>query len=354
LLGLDFEEGDAVERFEGLALTIDLPADAERSGYPITVGSSAGRLAGFDFAELDTKLLFRGSRLDIERSRLELTGGSVEVAGNVTFGPPGQSPFTLDTQLVNLDANELAAVLVDLPRGIISGRISGDVQLTGDSLEWETLKRSLAGKVALEVGAGALEDVNLLERLIGQLVADPGLGSLAAASIRDAAPAALQGTRTAFDRADLALRIANGALEADALELVTGDFAILAAGKLGLDGALSGDGSIRFSEDLSRKIRAKAKKFAPLLGDGEFVALPLLLDGSLTAPRLNADLAAMAATAQTNATQELQQEAADKLSRAIFGKKKEPEDGTPAAPAETERDAVEGLLEEGLGKLFGK
>jgi uncharacterized protein involved in outer membrane biogenesis len=353
LLGVELEEGDIAERLEDLDLDLGLPADAVSTGYPIALRASAGRLGGFDFADLDAKLRYRGSTAEIERVVVGLAGGSVELAGKMTFGEPGRSPFELDTKLEDLDADELASILLDLPRGLVSGRIGGDVTLSGESLEWETLKRSLAGAIQLEIGKGALENVNLLDRLVAQLVADPGLGQLAAMSIRDVAPASLQGDRTPFDNVNLAFTVANGALNVEALELKTRDFLVSGLGTLGLDGSISMDGGILFSEALSQKILAKADRLAPLLAEGDRVEFPLLLGGSVHSPRLEPDLTALVERARSDASGQLRQEASRELSDALFGKKKERAEGEPADQRERDREAAEALLEEGLGKLFG-
>jgi hypothetical protein len=354
LLGLDFEEGDAIERLDSVVLTIAVAPSADQAGYPITLQSSAGHLAGFDYEKLDTTLLYRGRKLDIKSLVVGLAGGNVELAGDMTFGPPGRAPFTLDTKLTALDSGELAAILLDVPRGYVTGTLGGDIDLSGDSLDWETLKKSLAGQVQLEVGEGALEKVNVVDQLVNRLLADPGLGQLAANSIRDVAPELLEGNRTAFNNINLAFDVANGALNADAIELATGEFLITAAGALGLDGAVSGDGKLRFSEELSARILAKADKLAPLLGDGKVVELPLLFGGTTDSIQLLPDLVALTETARENATAEVRIEAAEKLTDAIFGKKKEPVEGEEPTQADKDREAASDLINEGLGRLFGK
>jgi len=355
LLGLDFDKGKAVEHLDGVELDVSLPANSAKSGYPIELRSSAGRLGGFDFKTLDTTLLYRGSKLDIRNFVVGLAGGTVGLTGDVTFGPPGRSPFKLDTKLANLDSGELAAVLLDVPKGYVTGRLGGEVDLRGDSLEWERLKRSLAGKIDLQVGEGALEQVNVLDRLVTQLVQDPGLGQLAANSIRDVAPQALSRNRTVFENVNLALKVANGALEANDIELHAGDFMISAAGLLGLDGAVSGKGKIRFSQDLSARILKKADNLAPLLGSGDIVELPLVFGGTTSSVKLQPDLAALTAIARGNATAELRQEAGQKLSDAIFGKKKkEPVEGEAPTQKDRDREAAENLINRGLGQLLGK
>lgn len=387
LVGVDLSEGADRERLEGLDLTIGLPLDAGASGYPIALHADAARLAGFDLDAIDGKLVYRGSKLQIDRLALGIAGGKAEVAGSVEFGAPGRSPFDLDLELHELDSNELAHVLLGVPRGLVSGRIGGEIDLAGQSLDWETLSRTLAGHVQLEIGSGALEGVNLLDSLATRLVGDPGLGQFLAGSLREAAPAALRGDRTPFDLLRLALELDRGRIRADDLQIAAKDFGVAASGALGLDGMLDGHGRIRFSPELSQKILKKADRFAPLLADGDVVVLPLRLGGKLSAPLLRPDLGALSAQARSVATEELTEKAAKKLTDAIFGKKKNKKkqgagaesdseaaaegaqstgDGDPgagdaaadgesdaAARRERDRDATKGLVKEGLGRLLG-
>jgi uncharacterized protein involved in outer membrane biogenesis len=356
LLGFDFEEGDAVEHLDGFDVTVSVPANAATAGYPIHVVSSGGRLAGFDYKSLDTKILFRTPKVDIENLALGIVGGQVGLAGTLTLGPPNRSPFHFDTRLSDLDADALAVILLGTKPGILSGRVGAKIDLAGDSLDWEVLKRSLAGKIDLSVREGALEQVNLLDRLVERLLLDPGLGQLAANAIREAAPEALAGDRTAFENIELDLAVAKGTIKADALQLKSGDFALLGTGTLGLDGSVDGTGRVRLSDGLSAKILKKAGAAGPLLGGADkVVELPIAFGGTTAAMTLQPDLAALAARARANATDEVLQDTARKLTDALLGKKKKaPTEGQEETQADRDRAATEDMLNRGLNSLFKK
>ncbi len=369
LLGVDLSEGDDREQLEALEVTIGLPADADKSGYPIALRAKAARLAGFDLEAIDGKLVYRDSKLLIDRLALGLAGGQAELAGNLAFGAQGKAPFDLDLKVRELDSDELAHVLLGVPRGVVSGRLGGEFDLAGKSLDWATLERTLAGRVRLEVGSGALESVNVLNALTTRLVGDPGVGQFLGNSLRELAPDSMKGDRTPFDRLRLALEVEDGRMRADDLQIVAKDFALAASGVLGLDGMLDGDGKIRFSPELSKKILKKADRFAPLLADGDIAVLPLRLGGKLSAPFLRPDLSALGSHAREVAGDELTEKAAKKLTDAIFGKKKNKknQDGDPSTEADAaaegtaeepsqkdlDRDAAKDLVKEGLGRLLG-
>lgn len=377
LLGIDLSEGAEREQIDGLDVTIGLPADAGKTGYPIQLAASSARLAGFDLAAIEGELVYRGSKLVIDRFETGMAGGRAELAGQLGFGKPGHAPFDLDLKVAALDSDELAHVLLGLPRGVVSGKIGGEFDLAGKSLDWETLERTLAGKVRLEVDGGALESVNVVSSLMTRLVGDPGVGQFLAGTLREAAPEALRGDRTPFDLLRIAVELQDGRLRADQLQLAAKDFGLTAAGALGLDGMLDGNGAIRFSPEISRKILKKADRLAPLLADGDVVVLPLDLGGKLAAPFLRPDLSALGAQARTAATEELKEKAAKKLTDALFGKKKNrkqdgeaegegatsgaenaTDGGAPADPAPTaedlRRDAAKNLVRDGLGRLLGE
>lgn len=354
IVGLVLEEGGPTEAIDDFVLDLTLAADPATSGLPIKAKSKAARLGGFDFQSIDADLVYRSaarnSKLEMPKVVLGLAGGTVDVNGSMVFGTPGRAPFSIKSKLENLDSGEIAHVLLDVPTGLLTGRLGGNIDLKGDSLDWETLKRSLAGNVSLQLGQGALEQVNLLDRLVGRLVVDPGLGSLIAQSIRDVAPSALKGDRTPFREVGMLLELSNGAIRAKDMKMLAGDFALELAGSLGLDGKVDADGQIRLSEALSAKLLAKADRFAPLFGDGKTVVLPLSLTGTAGSPTIAPNLAALTQKATANAQKELSDRAARELGKALFGKPRQEEDPARAA----ERDSTEGLVREGLGRLLGR
>jgi len=252
-----------------------------------------------------------------------------------------------------LDAGELAGDLLSIPDDAVSGRVEGDLSLAGRSLEWASLQRSLAGQGRLAVGAGALEQVNVLKTLVAHRSADPGLGALAAEAIRDVMPEALQGDRTPFEGVDLSLEVAKGAVQARNFSISAGDFGIRATGQVGLDGVLAADGTIRFSDRVSERIFDKADQLAPLLEEEGVVALPLKIGGTLAAPRLAPDLAVLADKAQKAFNVRLSRGIVDSLfgpRREEAGSTKEEEGGN----RKSDRDAAEALIEKGLDRLFGR
>jgi hypothetical protein len=356
IFGVRLEEGDVVERLDDFSVEVDLPAEPAITGYAVGVRSSAGRLSGLDLERVAIDVVYRdapaGSEVKLDQVLIGLADGTIELEGDLVLGDPGESPFDLTTRIRDLDSGALAVALLDLPAGVLSGRVGGDARFTGDSLEWESLKRSLVGGLRLEIGEGALENVNVLDRLVDGLVIDPGIGALAGASIRDVIPNALSGKRTDFDGAKAALEIADGAVQAKDLSLAAKDFSIQAAGSLGFDGALAADGTIRFSESVSKKIRVKAKELGPLLGEGEIVSLPLKLSGTMDAPTIAPDLSAMTANASAEAKEELAERATQEITDALFGKKREGEEGDPEA--DEQRSEAEKMIKKGLGRFLDR
>jgi len=350
IFGVRLEEGDAIERLDDLVVDVDLKEGLASTGIPVSIRSSAARLSGFDLNDIaidvDYRAAKRGAKITLEQVVVGLAGGSVQLAGDLVLGKPGASPFDLTSKIQSIDSGELAAVLMGVPRGALTGNLGGDVALKGDSLEWESLKKSLVGSLRLDISEGALEQVNVLSQLVTGLTTAPGFGQLAAASIRDVAPDALSGDRTAFEGINMALEILDGSVQAKDLSLRAGDFVLEAIGKVGLDGAVAADGKLLLSEDLSRKILKKADRLAPLLGEGGQVALPLQLGGTTADPTLIPDLTALTGKAQD----ELKNRAVDEISNAIFGKNRDGDSEQDKA----NRSGAESLLKEGLGRFLGR
>ncbi len=198
---------------------------------------------------------------------------------------------------------------------------------------------------------GALEQVNLLDTLVGRMVSDPGLGTLMASSLRAAAPDALSGNRTEIQDLALGFDVEGGTFTSKELKLDAGDFAVSGAGKVGLDGSVAGSGTFLLSEAISQKLVQKTDALSALQGEGGRLGIPIAIGGTATAMSLQPDLSALTASAK----RELQNKAAGEVADLLFGKKKKEKDGEAAeegAPP-SDRDVVEGAVREGLGRLFG-
>ena len=348
LFGVRLEEGGEVERVEDLAIDVVLPEGLTRTGVPVNIRSSRARLAGLDLSQLVLDVVYRdstrGAEIGVGQASVGLAGGTIEATGDVVLGPPGASPFDLETKARALDAGTLATALMGAPAGSLTGMLGGEVQLAGDGLDWGSLERSLTGKLRLAIGAGALEQTNLLNTLARSLTKDPGLGSLLAQSLREAAPEALSGDRTSFEGVDIALEIVDGVVRAKDLSLSAEDFSLQAAGQVRLDGAVAVDGTIELSADLSRAILSEADGLAPLISDGDRVTLPLRFGGTTASLSIAPDLSALAGKAE----KELRERAAKELTDRLFGKAKKGDERDP------NRESAEGMIKEGLGRLLGR
>jgi len=352
IFGVRLEEGEVVEHLDALTIDVALPADPPKSGYPVAVRSNAARLAGFDLDDIAIDVNYRGAKggsdVTLDQVAVGLAGGRVDLTGDFFLGEPGASPFDLKASIRGIESGELAAVLLGVPREALSGVLEGDVELAGDSLEWESLERSLVGKLRLDVGEGALEQVNVLRTLVGRLSASPGIGQLAASLIQDVAPGVLSRDRTPFDGIDMALEVLDGAIHAKDLQIAARDFGIQAAGKVGLDGAVAANGTFTFSEEISRKLLDKGGQIARVLDQDGAVVLPLQFGGTTGSPLLLPDLAALSG----GVGREVENRAAKELTDAIFGKRKKGDDADPED--EGKRNAAKSLLKKGLGKFLGR
>jgi hypothetical protein len=357
LLGVRLRGAGGAEHVDALTIEVTLSPDPEATGHSVSLRSSEALLAGFDLEDLAADVRYRptpaGAAVALEGLTLAIAGGRFDVSGDALIGEPDASRFALEMKLRALDADELAGDLLSIPDDAVSGRIEGDLSLAGRSLEWASLQRSLAGQGRLAVGAGALEQVNVLKTLVARLSADPGLGALAAEAIRDVMPEALQGDRTPFEGVDLRLEVAKGAVQARNFSISAGDFGIRATGQVGLDGVLAADGTIRFSDRVSERIFDKVDQLAPLLEEEGVVALPLKIGGTLGAPRLAPDLAVLADKAQKAFNVRLSRGIVDSL----FGPRGEEAGSTKeeeGGKRKSDRDAAEALIEKGLDRLFGR
>lgn len=315
------------------------------SDIQLDIVSSAGVYGGFAYEEASGDIVYAGDDIRIDRFSVGVAGGQVETTGNVRLGD--RVAYDLDADLGALDSGFLATALFGLPAGALSSDLGGKVQLKGSGTEWEDIKRALTGNVDLQLGEGELTGINIVQVALGGLEGIPGLGTLAASELRDAAPELLNSSSTRFDTAHLALAIRDGMLLGEQLKMAASDYLLSGDGSLSLDGALDLGGVLALSAPVSGALEKKVKQLSFLKNADERIGIPVRVSGSFPNIQLQPDVEAMTASLSGG----LQKEVVGKLSRKLGGLSgidipgDEGEDSAPPAKK---------LLEDGLGRLLGR
>ena len=248
--------------------------------------------------------------------------GAVTLRGRIDpFAP--KPAFDLDVGVDRVQAADVLARFTSL-KDFLSGRLTGQVALSGVGTTWEDLAPTLTGRGELAVTEGVFRTFNVLKDLLGSAEA---LETSRLAERPD----------TPFDRFAALIEIRDQALRIQDARLSAGEFGATADGVVGFDSSI--DARARVSVP-----RASVGGFAntaigaALAGDDGRLHIPVRLSGRLPKPAVALDRTA----ALDEATQRLRKRASETLREFLD----QPESDGKASP----RDLLKGLLKREGGR----
>ena len=215
-------------------------------------------------------------------------GGRYEGALTLTLD---ETPaFDLDTTLTGID---MAAVMAFADAaGIMTGRMSGTLALTGEGMTADEVIRTARGTARIDVADGTVKGLGLVR------------GIVLATSMRQASQANLGSTAVdePFTSLSGTLTVADGAGRTEDLRFESPDVTLTAAGVVQLDGsALDVRGQAVLSEELTAQAGTDFQRVAAQQGR---ITLPATITGSAENLQVRIDVADMAKRAITNRANE--------------------------------------------------
>jgi uncharacterized protein involved in outer membrane biogenesis len=240
-----------------------------------------GRAGGIDYRDLRTQVTIKEGRLLARTLEMGAFGGRFSGAGS-QFPLPGiEEPFQAKGQVEGLDLAQAIAHLAPRGSGILTGKLSGKLDLTGNAIDPKAILDTLTGLLSGRLADAEFLPASLLEPVV-QAIETAGRGTAVLAGFQKATAA-----RTALLRdrrlRDLAggLRFAEGALEiATPLKAQTPSGPLSLEGRVGLDGEAALRGELALSpEAASALLGGKARFDAP-------VPVQLRIEGPLRKPRI--------------------------------------------------------------------
>jgi AsmA protein len=312
----------------------DLPVQAAGT---IRIGETVWKgLSVKDFvAEYD----LRDNQLKIARMTGNFAGGTFANTARVDLRQPGLS-YDATISLEGVEAQSLLPALAPQAAGTLFGRLDLQGSVRGSGTRWETLSRSLTGDAALTLADGRL-----------------------------VSPALVKGFATFLQLSDLndivfkefrgKSRIVNGQAEIDSL-LAGSRLKLFPRGTLGLDGTLRLALDTRLAPELAARLDRRGKVTGYLTDADGWTQIPLLLEGSLQAPRFGLDPKGVQAQAGKVIQQELQRGIDKLLTKQKTSTKSDQaaDNASPAAgqpespPAEQPTSPANKLLDDSLRRLF--
>lgn len=272
----------------------------------------------------------RENRLTLGRIQGQVAGGSFAGTASVDLATRGLA-YDAGLGLKAIQADPLLAALWPAAGGTLFGAMDFDVALKGRGVAWQQVSKNLTAQGGLRMVDGRLVSPELLQGFAGFLQL-PDLDQIAFRTV--------QGV----------LQIVDGQLKIQS-SLEGSRFKLAPEGTIGLDGRLKLAMDTRLSPEVVARIDRKGEVLR-FLNDAEgWSRLPLLISGSLTAPRFGLDPRGVEAQAGRVIGQELEKQV-DKWLR----KQQKPATGDPEPAPETtspETTPTETLIKDSLRKLLG-
>ncbi|MGI9591321.1 MAG: AsmA family protein, partial [Myxococcota bacterium] len=324
-----------------------LPASGPRG--KATVRSPEGVFSQAPYRDLKLDVTMAGGRATLDRLTADAFQGTLEARGTYNLE---RSAFDLDSQISGMRVEELLATRSKAAAALLSGELSGKLDLRGAGSGWEEIKRVLDGSGELRIADGVLGQMNPAREVFQALALLPNFGS-GLTRFLDAHPKIAGAEEAAFEAMTGRLEIQQGWMRLRDFVLGTSDYDLLGNGRVSLDGELDLKTLMAISQALSEELVTAEPNFRYLRSSSGRVELPVAIGGTTSQLRVFADVSRIA----SSAGRELLTDAlTGALGGARPGEEAPQEPGTGEAPPDSASEAPptrRDPLREALGSVLG-
>ena len=247
----------------------------------VDIKAPKGRLAGYDFANLGAKLEAKPGQIAMSGLTLGMFGGTYDGALNVDSSasiPRIQARGTVK----GIDVSQLAT-LAGAP-GSITGQLGGNVALTCDGTDANSMLRTARGTSAVNITNGVIPGLDMVRTIVLAFGKPTG------------APA--EGSGSAFSRLGGDFNLQNGLVRTDNLSFQSRDFDMNGRATLTVPGgAVTATVDVILSQELTAQAGTDLRRYAQ--EDGR-VIVPARISGTIGDPQVTPDIAAAMARALQN------------------------------------------------------
>jgi len=175
--------------------------------------------------------------------------------------------------------------------GAITGRLSGRLNLAGRGMSAASVTNTMRGTARVDLVDGVIKNLGLVRSVVVATSGRADRGAIGGGS-RD----------EAFQRLGATMTLAGGSATTEDLRFESKDLLLAAAGAVRADGsAIDLRGEMQLSDELSKQAGRDLVRYTQEEGR---VTLPATITGSLDAPQVRVDMAAVAKRALTNRARE--------------------------------------------------
>jgi uncharacterized protein involved in outer membrane biogenesis len=261
----------------------------------LTLEAPKAAMGAMTIDKLSGRARVGADSIEMDPISFGLFGGRYE--GRLLANLTGRTPaFRWSAALTNIDV-AAASAFAGTP-GVVTGRLSGKIDLTGSGADAATAIKTVRGTARIDVVDGIVKKLGLIRNVV------------IATSMREGATKqAMAGGSTdePFTRLGATLRIGNGLAATDDMRFESKDLLLTAAGNVRLDAsAVNLAGRVQLSDELSRQAGSDLARYTAEQGR---VTLPATITGPADNLSVKIDVADMAKRAITNrATEEAEKQ----------------------------------------------
>lgn len=283
-LGIDAPEEDVLR-----AVTVEAELrNAPEALVVATLQSGAGQLREIAYRGLEARVRTRpGESLHVEHLGIGAYGGTMtaEVAGNLY---EENAPIQVTSTLREVDIGALLAAR-SRQRVALEGRMYGTLRLDGTRTVWTETPEQLQGNGHVEIRNGVVRDVNIAERLFGNLTGIAGLTQLISPGLRERYPGLFSTGDTRFETLSSDIRIADGQIYADDLTIQTDQFAAVGSGSVSFDQQVAFTGTFQLAAPVTEQLAAETPALRLLRDRSGRLEIPFQATGTLPGIRVRPD-----------------------------------------------------------------
>ena len=335
------EPGDQLDGVEADG-ELTLPASGPQGTFALR--SSKGSFARAPYQDLRVQAKVAGDRVTLERATAKAFAGKLVATGRYNLA---RSAFQGSAELDGMSVSPLVATRSASGAQLISGNLTGKLDVDGTGSGWAEIAPALTGSGELRIADGVLGKFNPAGKLFAALGALPSVSGGGFARFVASHPRVFGGEETSFEAMTGRLQIQSGWVQLRDLVLRTPDYVLRGSGRVSLAGVLDVKTQMVLSAELSKELVAAQPVFRYLRDKAGSVEIPVALQGSVSKVAVVPDVSHIASLAGRELL-------TDALVGALGGKSKKEDTPSeePAAPIKP-KDVGRELLRQGLEGLFG-
>ncbi len=270
----------------------------------LTVDAQRATIGTLSLDKLSARAKVTPTGMTLDPASFGLFGGRYE--GTLALTLAAVPEFRLKARVSAVDV-AAAAAFAGNP-GVITGRLSGDVDIAGRGLDPKSVEQSVRGTVRMDIANGVIKNLGLIQSVV------------VATSMRSDASSQPTGSRDeSFTHMGGLLTVAHGDGATQNLLLDGKDVSLSLAGVVRLDGsAVDLKGQAKLSEALTQQAGKDLVRYTAEQGR---VTLPVTIGGSAENLKVHVDTADLARRAIKNRSVEETHKAIEKTLNTFFKKK---------------------------------